>query len=155
MMLIWYYCFFFFQAEDGIRDKLVTGVQTCALPIYRARVAHAATRRCGLAGDEPDHGLRHAALRELGGLLLVRAADLPDQHDGIGVRVRLEGGQALDEVGADQGVATDPDAGRLAVTRPRELVDDLVGERPAARHDADAPGLADVPRDDSHLALGG
>src|SRR2546428_1689156 len=28
-------CFFFFQAEDGIRDLIVTGVQTCALPIYR------------------------------------------------------------------------------------------------------------------------
>src|SRR5205823_9339120 len=28
--------FFFFQAEDGIRDKLVTGVQTCALPISGA-----------------------------------------------------------------------------------------------------------------------
>src|SRR5258708_14803146 len=27
---------FFFQAEDGIRDDLVTGVQTCALPIYPA-----------------------------------------------------------------------------------------------------------------------
>src|SRR2546425_5741543 len=27
--------FFFFQAEDGIRDKLVTGVQTCALPISK------------------------------------------------------------------------------------------------------------------------
>src|SRR5580693_258764 len=27
-------CFFFFQAEDGIRDGTVTGVQTCALPIY-------------------------------------------------------------------------------------------------------------------------
>src|SRR6266581_7859174 len=26
-------CFFFFQAEDGIRDGRVTGVQTCALPI--------------------------------------------------------------------------------------------------------------------------
>src|SRR2546430_8761354 len=26
-------CFFFFQAEDGIRDSTVTGVQTCALPI--------------------------------------------------------------------------------------------------------------------------
>ena len=25
--------YFFFQAEDGIRDDLVTGVQTCALPI--------------------------------------------------------------------------------------------------------------------------
>src|SRR2546430_4061060 len=27
-------CFFFFQAEDGIRDLTVTGVQTCALPIF-------------------------------------------------------------------------------------------------------------------------
>src|SRR2546429_6475969 len=31
------YCFFFFQAEDGIRDVAVTGVQTCALPIFRPR----------------------------------------------------------------------------------------------------------------------
>src|SRR5256886_15284731 len=29
--------FFFFQAEDGIRDLTVTGVQTCALPISRQR----------------------------------------------------------------------------------------------------------------------
>src|SRR5699024_3492372 len=29
--------FFFFQAEDGIRDRNVTGVQTCALPICRFR----------------------------------------------------------------------------------------------------------------------
>src|SRR2546429_5532749 len=29
--------FFFFQAEDGIRDVAVTGVQTCALPISLAR----------------------------------------------------------------------------------------------------------------------
>ena len=32
--LVWWVCFFFFQAEDGIRDYKVTGVQTCALPIY-------------------------------------------------------------------------------------------------------------------------
>src|SRR2546430_6413541 len=32
----WWYLlfFFFFQAEDGIRDLTVTGVQTCALPIF-------------------------------------------------------------------------------------------------------------------------
>src|SRR6266568_2012267 len=42
--------FFFFQAEDGIRDGTVTGVQTCALPIYRhqpgsqGRLADAAGR---------------------------------------------------------------------------------------------------------------
>src|ERR671926_176314 len=37
---------FFFQAEDGIRDHCVTGVQTCALPIlYRARQPDAVIRR--------------------------------------------------------------------------------------------------------------
>src|SRR5438874_12033201 len=41
--------FFFFQAEDGIRDLYVTGVQTCALPISRsaARVAHVVTGPAG------------------------------------------------------------------------------------------------------------
>src|SRR5438046_10581969 len=45
------YFFFFFQAEDGIRDWSVTGVQTCALPICRhlhpRGAAH--TPRCDLA----------------------------------------------------------------------------------------------------------
>src|SRR5207249_6872474 len=38
----WYiflYCVFFFQAEDGIRDRNVTGVQTCALPIWTFSIA--------------------------------------------------------------------------------------------------------------------
>src|SRR3989440_1452284 len=33
LVLISFLSFFFFQAEDGIRDLIVTGVQTCALPI--------------------------------------------------------------------------------------------------------------------------
>src|SRR3989440_8356376 len=33
-----FFFFFFFQAEDGIRDLIVTGVQTCALPIYGAPI---------------------------------------------------------------------------------------------------------------------
>src|SRR5438034_11146561 len=32
--LVRLFFFFFFQAEDGIRDHCVTGVQTCALPIF-------------------------------------------------------------------------------------------------------------------------
>src|SRR5437867_11938656 len=32
-----YFLVFFFQAEDGIRDRTVTGVQTCALPISNGR----------------------------------------------------------------------------------------------------------------------
>src|SRR6266404_2286676 len=45
---------FFFQAEDGIRDKLVTGVQTCALPISlslsvaEGRTLLEARDRCGV-----------------------------------------------------------------------------------------------------------
>src|SRR2546427_3004376 len=40
--------FFFFQAEDGIRDLTVTGVQTCALPIYPASVPLAIIEGSGL-----------------------------------------------------------------------------------------------------------
>src|SRR5256885_3753295 len=36
--------FFFFQAEDGIRDYKVTGVQTCALPIYLEELDTSALR---------------------------------------------------------------------------------------------------------------
>src|SRR5438034_1810494 len=36
--------FFFFQAEDGIRDHCVTGVQTCALPICRGNEADGCAR---------------------------------------------------------------------------------------------------------------
>src|SRR5206468_9232200 len=32
--VFFFFFFFFFQAEDGIRDLIVTGVQTCALPIW-------------------------------------------------------------------------------------------------------------------------
>src|SRR5256886_3180936 len=39
------FLFFFFQAEDGIRDLTVTGVQTCALPIYTRRSCSFATQR--------------------------------------------------------------------------------------------------------------
>src|SRR5688572_31847717 len=35
VVVVLLFCFFF-QAEDGIRDLTVTGVQTCALPIFRA-----------------------------------------------------------------------------------------------------------------------
>src|SRR5207244_10632428 len=42
---------FFFQAEDGIRDDLVTGVQTCALPIWQSGES---CRRRARSGRNPD-----------------------------------------------------------------------------------------------------
>src|SRR5947208_4548267 len=47
--------FFFFQAEDGIRDDLVTGVQTCALPIYFA-FNERFRNRCSVDRDEGSRG---------------------------------------------------------------------------------------------------
>src|SRR5205085_7416828 len=60
--------FFFFQAEDGIRDLTVTGVQTCALPIYDGRVTGAAAA----VGDD-----RGGALHDR---LPVRIGHVGDQH---------------------------------------------------------------------------
>src|SRR3989442_9079186 len=52
--------FFFFQAEDGIRDADVTGVQTCALPICRnlqraRRHGHAGWAGPGRGGRSEEH----------------------------------------------------------------------------------------------------
>src|SRR5689334_24791813 len=44
---------FFFQAEDGIRDGTVTGVQTCALAIFAAAPALAADNPPAPATDNP------------------------------------------------------------------------------------------------------
>src|SRR5438874_8389721 len=45
IIVVLFILFFFFQAEDGIRDLYVTGVQTCALPIC-CSAAEAACRSC-------------------------------------------------------------------------------------------------------------
>src|SRR2546421_8192077 len=54
LFLFYFHCFFilffffFFQAEDGIRDLIVTGVQTCALPISLKHHALVFYYRCGI-----------------------------------------------------------------------------------------------------------
>src|SRR5690606_40628705 len=73
---------FFFQAEDGIRDFHVTGVQTCALPILLqprfARLAAALTRTCaGAATAAPLDSARLAALAGETGSTAVAAGALP------------------------------------------------------------------------------
>src|SRR5256885_13220924 len=50
--------YFFFQAEDGIRDYKVTGVQTCALPIWRGLLQAVRGRRRGGGGQRPGRRAR-------------------------------------------------------------------------------------------------
>src|SRR5690349_22060693 len=66
---------FFFQAEDGIRDLYVTGVQTCALPISEGGqhallgLVETACQEAGRrAAVPPDRRDRHQQARVVGGL---------------------------------------------------------------------------------------
>src|SRR2546429_5362635 len=56
-----YISVFFFQAEDGIRDVAVTGVQTCALPIFvtSATLTDGSGTAESWAGAEARTGARH------------------------------------------------------------------------------------------------
>src|SRR6266566_2625048 len=93
---MYFFFFFFFQAEDGIRDYKVTGVQTCALPIYAgADDRHLGDRRVAyaLGAELVQHPLRDAH----------RAAHLRDvlAHDedvlvvAHGLRERVANGLAI------------------------------------------------------------
>src|SRR6266542_6255102 len=77
------YFFFFFQAEDGIRDATVTGVQTCALPISglsngcrSARVSRISQRHSPFTIQV---GMGHASIY---GAEIVRANMVSDDRDG-------------------------------------------------------------------------
>src|SRR5260370_41903016 len=58
--------FFFFQAEDGIRDSSVTGVQTCALPISGTRRSSRRSERPLRREDRLVPGAEPAGARQIG-----------------------------------------------------------------------------------------
>src|SRR5204862_4520196 len=79
-------CFFFFQAEDGIRDLYVTGVQTCALPIWlrlqeREKLLDAAGANAGV--HHHDIGHDHHQADRLDVLLRIEAELDEVRRDGL------------------------------------------------------------------------
>src|SRR5688500_20377691 len=85
---------FFFQAVDGIRDYKVTGVQTCALPIFPDAVARGGRRddlECDdrqaeedrLAARHVRRGLLHALAEEIGRASCRERERIPE---GVGLR---------------------------------------------------------------------
>src|SRR2546430_6437408 len=82
------FCFFFFQAEDGIRDLTVTGVQTCALPIYlwraRRRARPAALRETDRAQGGCIAGLGWSPPRQPDASLDRHVRDAADHRAEIG-----------------------------------------------------------------------
>src|SRR5258708_12712908 len=86
--------FFFFQAEDGIRDDLVTGVQTCALPIFWGEVVGDATTRSHRGSRAIPHtsALRltrsHGTLRHAGRLGSVHPMSCRSEERRVGKECR-------------------------------------------------------------------
>src|SRR5690606_39484286 len=79
---------FFFQAEDGIRDFHVTGVQTCALPICRGRRRHDGEGAVHAVTGRDAHGgasRRRSGVRCSSGLVLgaVRSEERRVGKEGI------------------------------------------------------------------------
>lgn len=118
-------------------------------------VTHAAAGGSGDTGDEGHGGLVVDVVRleELGSILLGGTTNLTNHDDTVGLGVLEEDLQAVDEVGAGEGVTTDTDDERLAKTGLGGLVDGLVGEGTGTGDDADTAALVDESGHDTDLAL--
>src|SRR5215208_5566940 len=86
---------FFFQAEDGIRDGHVTGVQTCALPISRKRVqvfkSHLDERYAGIYAISSHDG------RTVEAIPADSAAQIGQQIDPMAHVIAIDEAQFMDE----------------------------------------------------------
>src|SRR2546425_712137 len=132
--------FFFFQAEDGIRDKLVTGVQTCALPISESRDrarrvsllpaaagphrsrrnSQASLAACARSFRAPDGGASGESVRGF-----LRAA--PQEPAALGTRrAACTAGNRAARAGpkarCPRGPAGDPLQGALRLPRPAQRI---------------------------------
>src|SRR5256886_13225381 len=96
--------FFFFQAEDGIRDLTVTGVQTCALPIFFGAV-RAAGADAYVTADLRHHPASEAL--EAGGPALVDVAHWASEWPWLEHAARRSGERRVGEEGRSRG-APDP-----------------------------------------------
>src|SRR2546430_12191979 len=80
-----FFCIFFFQAEDGIRDLTVTGVQTCALPIFLT------------PGPGSETFFEHAYLASYLGYPLVQGSDLTVRDERVWLKT-LDGLRPVDVI---------------------------------------------------------
>lgn len=122
-------------------------------------VAHTTSWRRRDTSNEAHHRLTSidnvVLAQEVGGILLSRATNLTNHDDAVGLGVVEEDLEAVDEVGAGEGVTTNADNERLAQTGLGGLVDGLVGQSAGTGDDADAAALVDEAGHDADLALAG
>src|SRR3989449_4842980 len=89
-----YVYFFFFQAEDGIRDVAVTGVQTCALPISRSRARGRGRTKVQRDRGAPPHPQRRRHLCRKGRRAHVALRRQYPGHDRVAIEFLVRHGAA-------------------------------------------------------------
>src|SRR5256885_13411219 len=113
--------FFFFQAEDGIRDYKVTGVQTCALPILTERVAVIAVEghappvvgpHRAAVNEGPVGELAHAAAAVVVQLRILIASLILQEHEAAAATRRA---RPLDRILVEGELLTHAERGGNAV----------------------------------------
>src|SRR2546430_17728752 len=100
------YFFFFFQAEDGIRDLTVTGVQTCDLPISKGDGWR--------AGDRDPVWVAVVAGLDLDGIAVDRRRRRDDRFADFGVPHAALGSSELRPEQLAQDRPGDPEIGRAS-----------------------------------------
>src|SRR5215204_3409094 len=88
--------FFFFQAEDGIRDHCVTGVQTCALPISGAPGKRHALPHARILLHQGSAGIGGTAMD-----IEIQAKDLRYTRDTVLALVAEDTGQSVETIERD------------------------------------------------------
>src|SRR5689334_24186255 len=82
---------FFFQAEDGIRDGTVTGVQTCALPIWKISMAGVPREfDAEITEQHPDDRVAWKSVDGTGHAGVVTFHRLDDSHTRVTLQLRSE-----------------------------------------------------------------
>src|SRR5580658_2924312 len=120
----------------GHHDLGLLGSAVPARGYDRTRVTHATPLGCREPRHIADDGLAHVLLDPARSLGLLRTADLPDDHDRLGLRVLLEEHQVVQEGAAVDGIPADPDARGLADAERIHLGGGFIAERSRARDDA-------------------
>ena len=117
----------------------------------RTGVTHASSWRRSLTRDETNHRLRHVITHELGGFLFVRTTDFSHHRHRFRLRILLKRFEAIDEVGAVDGITTDTDTRALANAIARELIHDFIRERTGTANDTNIARRANATGNDANL----
>src|SRR3989449_599408 len=105
---------FFFQAEDGIRDVAVTGVQTCALPILRGPKVYGTLRyesgvhRVQRIPETETQGRRHTSAATVAVLPEAEEVDVKIEEKDLRIDVFRSGGPGGQSVNTTDSAVRDP-----------------------------------------------